>query len=407
MSIAYFSGAGNAYTGGVSQWDAGTEGGFGSGYVPVAAPVAGQSYWSDPGLAANGIDVAPITAYDDTQYSSSKLAYLDNLGGQNGQTSKGLAAAVTSLGLDPDAVQQGLQAWSASKADNNINWLGSPAAYLSAAAQGNPALAGVINPYVAANQNALVAGQAATALATQQQHSPQSMHTVDYENVAEGIALIASFGAAGGAFAGEAAAGEGGTAAGTGAFDLGGSTGTGIAGSEGASSVGTGAFDVGGSTGTGIAGSDVAGQSAAALGPPTSVVDDTPLGQGISDGDLATAPTSSTTASTQSWIQQQLDPKNLAVRAAGTILQTLLTNKSPATANGGQGAPTVTAPPASQAAQNPSFQQISAATAAKFAAASATDNGGVDSGSLNLGLNGKSRNTLLTGGGSGNTSLGS
>ena len=64
------------------------------------------------------------------------------------------------------------------------------------------------------------------------------------------------------------------------------------------------------------------------------------------------------------------------------------------------------APPASQAAMSPTYASISASTAAKYAAQASNDDVSVDNASLNVGTNGKNRNTLLTGGGSGNSKTG-
>lgn len=263
MAIAYYDSNGNAYdptTGG----QPGTytyDPDMGAIFTPVTNPVAGQQYF-----AGNGQNTTTYNAYDDTKYSSPQLARLDNLGGQNGQTSAGLAQVIQQLGLDPNAVQQGLSAWSAQNPSNNINWLGSPTAYLQAAAEGNPSLAPTINPFVQANQANFNTGQAATAAATQAQHSPQSMHGDDYEDIAMGIASILGMGAVGGAFAGAGAAGDGLAAGATGAFDTGGATGAGLlegtgfggsigatgAAGEGLTAGATGAFDTGGATGSGL-----------------------------------------------------------------------------------------------------------------------------------------------------------
>lgn len=251
----YYYGGGQGYTGDVYSLSGGDpSAGIPDSYVkytgdPNAAP---NGLFTAPGYAPNGIDVTGLKSYDTSAYTSPFLAYLDNLGGQNGQTSKGLSQVVIQLGLDPQAVQQGLQNWSASNPSNNINWLGSPVAYLQAAAEGNPDIAGVINPYVAQNQGEFNQGQSETALATQLQHSPQTMHGGDYAMIAAGIGSVLSMGAAGGAFAGAEAAGDGLAAGETGAFDAGGASGAGLLDEPAAGAGATGAFDTGGSVGTGL-----------------------------------------------------------------------------------------------------------------------------------------------------------
>lgn len=264
MAIAYYDSNGNAYdptTGG----QPGTytyDPDMGAIFTPVTNPVAGQQYF-----AGNGQNTTTYNAYDDTKYSSPQLARLDNLGGQNGQTSAGLAQVIQQLGLDPTAVQQGLSAWSAQNPSNNINWLGSPTAYLQAAAEGNPSLAPTINPFVQANQANFNTGQAATAAATQAQHSPQSMHGDDYEDIAMGIASILGMGAVGGAFAGAGAAGDGLAAGATGAFDTGGATGAGLLGEGGGTAGGlTATGAAGGLEGSGLEQAIAAAQGMAAPG---------------------------------------------------------------------------------------------------------------------------------------------
>lgn len=204
MAIAFVDSSGNAYTGQLAQGND-PETGSANLINPGSVTSPGAWYNSTDGSTSGGM----VHSYDTSAYSSPELAYLDMMNPQ-GQGA-GLSAVVQQLGLDPKQVIQGIQAWQAQNPTNNITWLGSPAAILQSAAEGNPSLASVVQPYVAANQQQFNAGQAQTAKEWVDGHPAMEMHGTDYAQIAAGMASILGMGALGGAFAGVGAGAGAGT----------------------------------------------------------------------------------------------------------------------------------------------------------------------------------------------------
>lgn len=233
MATGYYADAGSGYDGPVeTQYYNPQSGNYGSGQsiIDSANSIGGGNY-SDVDSALNYYKTyAPdqnwqnntpkylsadqnqlnLTPYDTSQYSSPELAYLDNFNNWGGQ-SKGVSQYVQQLGLDPRAVINGLQKWQAGGQGNTTDWLGSPQAMLYAAGQGDPSLASKINPWFQQqqNQDQFNQHQQQGGIDWQRAHPAMEMHTNDYMDILKGMALVASMGAAGGAFAGGEALGAG------------------------------------------------------------------------------------------------------------------------------------------------------------------------------------------------------
>lgn len=214
--IGFYDATGNAYTGVVgSMQGADPDAGIPASVSPIqgAPSINGTygSYYSIP-TAGNGVEPGHIFAYDTSKEASPMDAYLDNgLGvgqGWGGTGSTDLSQYVNFLGLDPTQVVKGIQSWSSSNPTNNVHYLNSPQAFLSAAAQGNSSIASPINNFLAdpAQTQELNQMQQYGSDSYDANHPAQNMTGMDWLMDVVIPVATAGFGAYG-AMAGEAAEG--------------------------------------------------------------------------------------------------------------------------------------------------------------------------------------------------------